>query len=439
MNATVAWSYRLLDADEQRAFRRFGALPGVFPIDAAAAVLAGRTGALTVTDDALRVVAGLMDKSLLLRVASSSRTRPVYQMLETVRAYATLELTAAGERDDALEGLTRYCNREAALAAEELIGPRQVEWFHRLREDLDNYRAVLARLIEHGRAAEAADMASALMFFWLIRGHATEGLRWYEQILSLPSLPPIGEAKALLGAAATWHTHGEPARARTCLTRALALSRGAGDGAHVALTAWMFGHVEYGAGDVDAARDWFVQSLDEFRALGIPWGIGSALSGLGWVALATGDGVEAERFVAESTTALQSCGSWFLSLGLYIRIVLVLRRRKPDEVFALMRQSLTRVREFQDMFAVVYGLVPLAAAAAQKGDDVWVARILGARNAISERAGSMLVDPMMCDLCEKTERDARERLGPDRWAEAYAIGRRSSIDGLLKDIDRALA
>ena len=40
INATVAWSYQLLGPDEQRAFRRFGALPGRFPIDAAAAVLA---------------------------------------------------------------------------------------------------------------------------------------------------------------------------------------------------------------------------------------------------------------------------------------------------------------------------------------------------------------------------------------------------------------
>ena len=42
MNATVAWSYQLLSPDEQRAFRRLGALPGRFSIDAAAAVLAGR-------------------------------------------------------------------------------------------------------------------------------------------------------------------------------------------------------------------------------------------------------------------------------------------------------------------------------------------------------------------------------------------------------------
>src|SRR5262249_38664816 len=65
MNATIAWSYRLLDPDEQLAFRRFGALPGLFPIDAAEAVLAGADGAAAGRDAALRAVAALIDKSLL--------------------------------------------------------------------------------------------------------------------------------------------------------------------------------------------------------------------------------------------------------------------------------------------------------------------------------------------------------------------------------------
>ena len=130
--------------------------------------------------------------------------------------------------------MTRSCIGEAALASEGLIGPRQVEWFDRLREDLDNYRTALARLIEQGRAAEASDMAWAMMFFWLIRGHATEGLRWYEQILSLRPLPPNAEAKALLGAAAAWHAHAEPERARSCLIRTLGLARDSGDRAAAA-------------------------------------------------------------------------------------------------------------------------------------------------------------------------------------------------------------
>ncbi len=125
MNATIAWSYQLLNSDEQRAFRHFGALPDLFPIDAAAATLAGRDPAPTGYHDALRAAASLMDKSLLLRAETSAvATCPLYYMLDTVRAYAARELAASGERDDALEGLVRYCTDEASLAAEGLVGPR---------------------------------------------------------------------------------------------------------------------------------------------------------------------------------------------------------------------------------------------------------------------------------------------------------------------------
>ena len=69
-----------------------------------------------------------------------------------------------------------------------------------MREDLESYRCALAWLIERGRPAEAVDIAWGLIWFWVIRGHVAEGLRWYEQALTLPSLPPAAEAKALLGA-----------------------------------------------------------------------------------------------------------------------------------------------------------------------------------------------------------------------------------------------
>jgi predicted ATPase/DNA-binding XRE family transcriptional regulator len=189
INATVAWSYQLLPPHEQRVFRRLGVLPGRFPIEAAAAVLAGREGSAAASDEALRAADGLIDKSLLLRTDTSVATRPLYQMLETVRAYAALELTTAGERDDALEGLARYCTNEAALAAQGLVGPAQADWLDRVHNDLESYRAGLAWLIERSRPAEASDIVAELMFFWVIRGHAAEGLEWYERTLALPSLP----------------------------------------------------------------------------------------------------------------------------------------------------------------------------------------------------------------------------------------------------------
>ena len=146
-------------------------------------------------------------------------------MLETVRAYAALELTASGERDDALEALARYCTGEASLAAEGLVGPAQAEWLDRVRDDLENYRGALRWLIERGRPAEASDIAWGLKYFWLIRGYAAEGLQWCQEILNLPSLPPAAELRALEGAAVLWYTQGELERARTGLNRALGLAR----------------------------------------------------------------------------------------------------------------------------------------------------------------------------------------------------------------------
>ena len=72
-----------------------------------------------------------------------------------------------------------------------------------------------------------------------------------------------------------------------------------------------------------------------------------------------------------------------------------------------------------------------------KGDDAWAARVLGTRDAVTEQTGASSVDKSVRELRERTEREVRGRLGPDRWAEEYAAGRRASIDSLLSDIDRA--
>ena len=135
----------------------------------------------------------------------------------------------------------------------------------------------------------------------------------------------------------------------------------------------------------------------------------------------------------------EQAGPWFLTWALYVRAILAVRRGNPDEAIALVRESLTRIRDLHDKFAFVYSLVPLAAAAVLKGDDAWAARILGARDAVTERTGVTVVDKSVQDLQEQAEREARARLGPDRWARAYAAGRRTSIDSLLKDMDKTLS
>jgi len=437
MNATVAWSYQLLSPDEQRAFRRFGALPGRFSIDAAAVIFADRGASSARREHVLSVVAGLIDKSLLLRSKPSVTHRPLYGMLETVRAYAAVELARSGERDDALEALARYCTGEASLAAEGLVGPAQAEWLDRVRDDLENYRAALRWLIERGRPAEASNIAWGLKYFWLIRGHSAEGVQWCEEILSVPSLPPAAELRALEGAAVLWYTQGELERARTGLGRALGLAH-TGDMAAVVRVEDLSARVEHALGNLQAARDWFTLAVDGFRSLGIPWGTGNALSGMASVALATGDAGQAEDLLDEAMPVLRQAGPWFLTWALYVRAILAVRRGNADEAIALVRESLTCIRDLQDKYAFAYTLVPLVAAAVLKGDDAWAARILGARDAVSERTGATVVLKLVHDLQVESEREVRARLGPDRWAGAYAAGRGTSFDTLLKHIDHVL-
>ena len=432
MNATVAWSYQLLSADEQRAFRRLGILPGRFPIDAVAAVLFEDRGHAT-ADDSLRAVAGLIERSLLVREQSAAGPR-LYYMLETVRAYAAAELTASGERDAAMQGLVRYCVAAAAAAAANLSGYAQGEWLERVRDDLESIRSALVWLIEHGRPAEASDIAWHLLFFWLIGGHAAEGLRWYEQVANLESIPPSTRAQALAGAAIMWYALGDLDRARDAGELCLTVSADALT-APAAVAENILGYIELGGGDFRAARDRFRRSRERFDQLGIVWGAGNALAGMGWAALAAADFDEADRLAGEATAALSNVGPWFSLVVLYVRAVLAVRRDKPVEAIAFVRESLARISALHDKFAFVYALVPLAAAAELQGDDAWAAKILGARDAVTERTGAIVVDHSVRDLRERAERDARARLDQRRWAREYEAGRNASVESLLKEID----
>ena len=156
------------------------------------------------------------------------------------------------------------------------------------------------------------------------------------------------------------------------------------------------------------------------------------------VALTTGDVDQVERLLEEATSVLRHAGPYFLTSTLLVRAIRAVWRKNADEAIALVRESLTCILKINDKFAFVYALVPLAAAAVLKGDDEWAARILGARDRVTERTGATVVDKSVDDLKELAEREVRARLGQDRWARAYAAGRVTSIDALLKDIEHVV-
>src|SRR4029453_6012114 len=409
--------------------------PGRFPLEAAAAVLAGASGRADDDNDSLHAVAALTETSLIYQVEGWMTSPPLYHMLEMVRAFAAVELDASGERDDALEGLARYCRREAASAEAGPVGPSQIDWLNPGGGDPHNYRTVLAWLIEHKRSVEAANIAWPLMFFWLIRGRTAEGLPWYQQKSKLPDLPPAIESRILVGIAVMSHTRGDLERARTAATDALTIASEAGETATVVHAQHLLGHIEQARGNADKANVLLARSVDGFKTMAMPWGVGNALIGLASTALAARDVEKAERLLAEATSALRDAGPWFLNLPLYIHAIAAVQRGDADATIAFVHESLLCSRRVRDRFAFVFALIPLAAAAELKGNDAWAANVLGARDAITERTGATASSNSVRELRERVERQARTRLGPIRWARAYEAGRSASIDSLLHNIE----
>jgi predicted ATPase len=110
--ATVEWSYRLLDSEDQRVFRRLAVFPGPFTLEAAVAV-AG--------PDTEPAVLHLVDCSLLSPPRTGPDGRARYLMPATVGAFGAARLSQDAERASADVALAGY----ALSVAEQAAVPRR--------------------------------------------------------------------------------------------------------------------------------------------------------------------------------------------------------------------------------------------------------------------------------------------------------------------------
>jgi predicted ATPase/DNA-binding CsgD family transcriptional regulator len=196
LEASVAWSYDLLDDDERTLLRRLSVFAGGFTLEAAEHVCSG--GPLDAYG-VLDLLARLVDKSLV-QVRRSDAEEDRYGMLETIRLYARPRLVDGGEAGPTRDrhaaffvGLAERAEPALALAG----GPA---WLARLEREHDDLRAALAWLDAAGTRESFLRLVTALTLFWELRGHLQEGGRWFARALAAehPASPTL--ARALWGA-----------------------------------------------------------------------------------------------------------------------------------------------------------------------------------------------------------------------------------------------
>ena len=175
LQATLDWSYDLLDPDEQRFFRRLGLFVGTFDLAAAAAV--GEMDEY----DAMDALGSLVAKSLLVAETDLAGQTRRYRLLETVRIYAGDQLARAEDAAPALDAyIAHYCRlTQAQTLAEASSLDRAIglEW------QWSNISSTLDHLTMNGRWIDAAKVAFGAYGLWDTQIPAVEGRRWLEPIL----------------------------------------------------------------------------------------------------------------------------------------------------------------------------------------------------------------------------------------------------------------
>jgi predicted ATPase/class 3 adenylate cyclase len=169
LQATVDWSFGLLNPSERQTLIRLSVFAGGFDLPGAEAVC---TSEDVDSLDVLDLVGSLVDKSLIVAEHAGGSVR--YRLLETIRQYSAQELLRSAGEAEVLQ--LRDCHAEyylglAQTARPSLSGHGQARWLHRLDAEWDNLRAVFAHLRDERRPADVLRLAVALQRFATSRGH----------------------------------------------------------------------------------------------------------------------------------------------------------------------------------------------------------------------------------------------------------------------------
>ena len=462
----IAWSYDLLDENEQKLFRQVSVFVGGCMVDAVEAAAGDNPARVSVLDQ----LGSLLDKSLLREVEGTDG-EPRFVMLETLREFGLERLEASGEQE-----MIRYrhANFFLSLAEQAEAGSEsveQVQWINRMEQEHDNLRAAL----EWSKAADGTGelclrLAGTLGLFWEARGYFGEGRERLSAVLSTVAAQgrTAARAKLLARAAELAYRQSDYAATVAFAEESLAICREVGDKQGIASALIKLGNAAVEAGDYLTASGFLEEALTIWRELedkhgtaraliSLGWtalrpgdthlanerleealalsreledtrSIGFELSGLGEVAMRQGDYARATRLIEESLELRRQLGNkWGVGVSLGMLGWVAMREGDWNRAIARLGESLEVRREIGDMGGSAWCLERLAEVALAQGKPEKAVRLLSAASAQRIFIGSV-IDPVDQPEYESTRTSLRAELGEERFAATWDEGRALTLE-----------
>jgi hypothetical protein len=368
LRTTIAWSYDLLDDDEQQLFARLAVFRGGSTLEAAEAVCGSN----------LDTLASLLDKSLVRRRRDANGGERFW-MLETIREFARERLDASGEEDALrrlqIAWLLDLAERAGTRATVGVPGKWDVDL---VAPEIDNVRAVLDWAAEHDPERGLA-LAASLEGFWLVR-EPSEGASRLEPLLArAPDAEPELRGHALRALAGALGLCGEYEPAASSYRQSLELFVASGNEIQTANLRYRVAGQMVTMGETTAAWPLLEESLRTFRQLGLPRGEAQVLGYLAEKPHGEGDLARAIELALESAAIAHEIDwGWWESGQLAAAAEFERERGDLDAAGGHALRCLQLSLSLGDRRRALLTAAKLAVIAAERGDAEQAGRLWGA-------------------------------------------------------------
>lgn len=424
LQATMDWSYDLLDTRERALFERLSAFSGSFDLAAVQAVCS--VGDLD-AEETVAVLATLVDKSMVMPApAQTAGLR--YRLIDPLRQYAQHQLSRAETaplRRRHAEYFLSVVERASGERAESQVNAELLDDEANLRAALEwavgDDPALLIRLITRHSG------------HWMARAQFREGLTWTQLALGSGAGAELDvlELQRLMGVFRG--RLGDFDGSLAALDEAVQGFRSAGAtrGLARALVGRSAAHAQ--RGDIPAARSDLREAVALDDALP-PVAFGGALNNLALLEFYEGHSEEALRLLEQSEAVARRAGSeYLLSTLLHSRGGILARTGQDTKALVALSEALDLALARGDLSHAANTFEALAPIAIRRGRPAEALAALAAAGRLRSVDGSVGMPDWSGQDTQQAEAEARSLLDEETAAQAWSRGATTPL-GRLREL-----
>jgi non-specific serine/threonine protein kinase len=422
LEATISWSYGLLDEQERLLWARLSVFAGGFEEDAVISVCSG-TG---VPDrQIVDLLGALVEKSILRRELRHGRA-PRYWLPETLRHYGQQRLREIGEQTATQRRhLAWICALAGSAGAWD---DRQAASFTRMSDERDNLWAALSFCSrEPTEVAAGAQAAWHMMTFWACRGPFSDVRRVLTALADTAPQRSLARAQLLWVASVMAHRENDYGACAALCKTSLQIGTELKD---VEVVAWslLVGAIPlWAAGDLTGAKQQLESALTLAELMRVEKIELDARSTLCGMLTAAGELDRAVELGEQALKMSKRLGElWVRGFALnYLGQATWLRGDKPRGE-ALAREAAACKHALDDRNGLGIVLETLAWMAAELGQHERTALLLGAAERVRQETSQTLIELFRAQH-ERSESIAVRGLGRKTFEASFARGRAMTI------------